>query len=152
MSESSLIQRCHISEWTPVHRYQSQHLYIDFRMTTSTQISESSPVHRHQISEWTPVYRSQSHHQDTDIRLNALQRYQIHDQYTHVRVIIFTQLSESSPVDRYQSQHPSSTQMSETSPVQKEIYREKQLACQLHLAFSNINYTYVHFVLWKMHP
>ena len=97
----------------------------DIRYKTSTQIPGLLPKHGYQSQDLTkmcdlwPVHRCQSYY--------------------------FTQFSESSPVHRYQSQHQSSTQMSETSPVQKEFYREKQLAFLLHLAFLNIYYTYVHY-------
>ena len=62
----------------------------------------------------------------------------MHDQYTHVRVITFTQLSELLPVDRYQSQHPSSTQMSESSPDTNNFTDRRNLPSHF-ISHSQIN-------------
>ena len=157
-TDSRVIVNTQKSESSPVHRYQSHymyrfhndHQYPDVRVITSKRMSDIRIKTSTQIPGLSPIHRSQSHHQNTDIRVKTLQRCQIHDQYTDVRVATLTQLSESSLLNRYQSQHPSSTQMSESSPDTNN-YREKQLSFPLHLAFSNIHYTYVHFELSKMH-
>ena len=59
----------------------------DIRYKTSTQIAGISAIHR-----------SLSHNQNTDITVKTLQRWQIHDQYTDVRMITRIQISEASPV------------------------------------------------------
>ena len=82
-------------------------------MITSIQMSESSPVNGCQISESKPVHRFQGYHQYTEVRV--ITRTQISESrpYKDVRfmtstemsVITFKQLSESSAVERYQSYH-----------------------------------------------
>lgn len=97
--------------------------YPDVRVIASIHIKEL-PQHLKKDVMSLSVSRYHSHHKYPDVGVIAskhisvsspkIRRLQSHCQYTDV--IPFTLSSESSPVERYHSQHPSSTQMSESFP------------------------------------